>query len=303
MLRNYLKIAWRNLLKNKMYSFINIGGLAIGMAVAMLIGLLVWDELSFNKSFAYYEKLGQVQMFQTFNGERGPQVAIPLPLKKELARYPDFKEVALTSWNSEHIIANGETKFFKNGMYVEPSFTKMFSLKMLSGTQDGLDELNVIMLSETLAQSLFGTENPIGKTIRIDNKDELSVAGVFQDFPANTGFADVKHLLSWKYYEARNQWVKNSLAEWNDNSWQCYVQMSDQSSPDLVHSKIKDIVLQNVNADRKLAKPEVFIHPMEKWHLYSGVENGKMSGGRIQYVWLFGIVVGLYQFYEFEYRT
>ncbi len=290
MIRNYLKIAWRNLLKNKLYSFINIGGLAVGMAVAMLIGLWVWDELSYNKSFANYEKLGQVQMFQTFNGERGPQVAIPLPLKKELEKYPDFKKVALASWNSEHIIAYGESKFFKNGMYVEPQFTNMFSLNMLSGEQNGLNEVHVIMLSESLAKSLFGTEKPIGKTIRIDNKDELTVSGVFKDFPSNSGFAEVKHLLSWKYYEARNQWVKNSLTEWNDNSWQCYVQMAEQSSPELVHSKIKDITLQNVNADRKLAKPEVFIHPMPKWHLYSGVENGKMSGGRIQYVWLLGII-------------
>lgn len=290
MFTNYLKIAWRNILKNKLYSFINIGGLAVGMAVVMLIGLWVWDELNFNKSFANYEKLGQVQMYQTFNGERGPQVAIPLPLKKELEKYPDFKEVALASWNSEHILAYGESKFFKNGMYVEPSFTKMFSLPILSGSLDGLFDVNVIMLSETLAKSLFGSDNPIGKTIRIDNRDNLNVSGVFKDFPLNSEFADVKHLLSWKYYEARNQWVKNSLTEWNDNSWQCYVHLGEQSTPDLVHSKIKDIVLQNVNADRKLAKPEVFIHPMQKWHLYSGVEDGKMKGGRIQYVWLFGTI-------------
>ena len=120
MLKNYIKIAWRNITKNKMYSIINIGGLAVGLAVAMLIGLWVWDELSFNKSFVNYDKLGQVQMYQTFNGERGPQLAIPLPLKKELEKYPDFEEISLASWNSEHIIANGEAKFFRNGMYVEP---------------------------------------------------------------------------------------------------------------------------------------------------------------------------------------
>ena len=93
MLHNYFKIAWRNLIKNKIYSFINIGGLAVGMSVAILIGLWVWDELSYNKSFNNYEKLGQVQMYQTFNGERGPQVAIPLPLKKEIEKYPDFDKI------------------------------------------------------------------------------------------------------------------------------------------------------------------------------------------------------------------
>ncbi len=287
---NYLKIARRNLLKNKMYSFINIGGLAVGMAVAMLIGLWVWDEVNYNKSFDNYSKLGQVQMYQTFNGERGPQVAIPLPLKKELEKYPDFKEVSLASWNSEHIIANGESKFFKKGMYVEPAFSKMMSLKMVYGMQNGLTDVNVIMLSESLAKTLFRDKNPIGKSIKIDSKDVLNITGVFKDFPQNSGFADVSHLISWKYYEARNPWVKNSLTEWNDNSWQCYVQLADNSNVDLVHPKIKDIVLKNVNTDRKMAKPEVFIHPMAKWHLYSGVENGKLSGGRIQYIWLFGII-------------
>ena len=293
MLHNYFKIAWRNLIKNKIYSFINIGGLAVGMSVAILIGLWVWDELSYNKSFNNYEKLGQVQMYQTFNGERGPQVAIPLPLKKEIEKYPDFDKITLASWNSEHIIAHGESKFFKNGMFVEPEFTKMFSLEMVNGEHDGLDEVNVIMLSKSLAESLFGAQDPIGKVIRIDNKDDLSVSGVFQDFPLNSGFADVKHLLSWKYYEARNQWVKNSLTEWNDNSWQCFVQLNENSNSELAHYKIKDIVLQNVNEDRKQAKPEVFIHPMNKWHLYSGVDNGKMSGGRIEYIWLFS-VIGLF---------
>ena len=175
-------------------------------------------------------------------------------------------------------------------MFVEPEFTKMFSLEMVNGEHDGLDEVNVIMLSKSLAESLFGAQDPIGKVIRIDNKDDLSVSGVFQDFPLNSGFADVKHLLSWKYYEARNQWVKNSLTEWNDNSWQCFVQLNENSNSELAHYKIKDIVLQNVNEDRKQAKPEVFIHPMNKWHLYSGVDNGKMSGGRIEYIWLFSVI-------------
>jgi putative ABC transport system permease protein len=290
MIKNYFKIAWRNLLKNKMYSFINIGGLAVGMTVAMLIGLWVWDEVNYNKSFDNYAKLGQVQMYQTFSGERGPQLAIPLPIKKELEKYPDFRSVSLASWNLEHIIAYGESKFFKKGMYVEPAFSKMMSLKMVYGVQNGLTDLNVIMLSESLSKTLFGNVDPTGKSIRLDNKDDLTITGVFKDFPQNSGFADVSQLISWKYYEARNPWVKNSLSEWNDNSWQCYVQLAENSNANIVFPKIKDIVVKNVNADRKTAKPEVFIHPMAKWHLYSGVENGQYSGGRIEYVWLFGVI-------------
>jgi putative ABC transport system permease protein len=290
MLQNYLKIAYRNLFKNKVYSTINILGLATGMAVAMLIGLWIYDELSYNKSFDNYDKLGQLQMYQTFNDQRGPQTAIPLPVKKELQKFPDFKEIALCSWNFEHILANGENKFIKNGMYAEPEFTKMMSLKMVKGVQNGLKEVNVIMLSESLAKSLFGDADPIGKTLKVDNKTNLNVTGVYQDFQSNSEFAEVSHLLSWNYYLAEQSWVKNALTQWGNNSWQCFVQFNQNADAETVHPKIKDIVLKNTDNDGKTAKPELFIHPMSKWHLYSGVEDGKMTGGRIKFVWLFGII-------------
>ena len=170
MLRNYLKIAFRNLVKNKIYSFINIGGLAVGMAVAMLIGLWIWDELSFNKSFKNYERIGQLYQNRTFDGKIGTYNVVPMPLEKEFrTNYPDFKEVTMAN-NGEHIIAFNDTKITKQGMYVEPAFAKMFSLEMLNGVQSGLEGGNAIMLSKSLAQALFNDADPIGKTVRIDNK-------------------------------------------------------------------------------------------------------------------------------------
>ncbi len=290
MIRNYLKIAFRNLTRNKVYSFINIAGLAVGMSVAMLIGLWIYDELGYNKSFDNYQKLGQVQMYQTFNGERGPQNAISLPIKKELQTFPDFKEISLASWNFEHILANEENKFTKNGMYVEPEFTKMLSLKMVKGVQNGLKDVNVIMLSETMARSLFGDSDPIGKIIKLDNKANVSVTGVYEDFPFNSEFNEVSCLLSWSYYQTEQPWIKDAMTQWGNNSFQCFVQFTDKASSETAYSKIKDIVLNNSDKERKIFKPEVFVHPMSKWHLYSGVENGKMTGGRIQFVWLFGII-------------
>lgn len=290
MFQNYLLVALRSLAKNKVYSFINIAGLSVGMVVTMLIGLWINDEINFNKSFANYHQLGQVQMYQTFNGSRGPQTAIPLPIKKELQRFPDFKEIALTSWNFEHILANGDKKFIRRGMFVEPAFTRMMSLDMVRGVQNGLNDVNVVMISETLAKTLFGNTDPIGKLIRIDNKNVLSVTGVFKDFQYNSEFGDVSHLLSWSYYLSEQEWVKNAQTQWGNNSWQCFVQFNDNSNADIVYPKIKDIVLKNVTQDGKVAKPELFVHPMHKWHLYSGVENGQMSGGRIKFVWLFGTI-------------
>ena len=290
MLRNYFKIAYRNLVNNKVYSFINIMGLAAGMAVATLIGLWIKDEMNYNKSFDHYDKLGQMQMYQTFNNNRGPQSAIPLPLGKELKNFTDFKEVAMSSWNFEHIVAVDENKFTKNGMYVEPNFTKMFSLDMVKGSQNGLTDVNVIMLSETLAKSLFGSSDPIGKIVKIDNKADLSVTGVFKDFPYNSAFDEVSLLVPWSYYLAEQEWVRNSADLWDNNSWQCFVQLGDKATLDQTNGKIKDVILNKIPKEMSTLQPELFIHPMSKWRLYSGVKDGKYEGGIITFVWLFGII-------------
>lgn len=290
MLQNYLKIALRNLLKNKVYSFINIMGLAAGMAVATLIGLWIYDELSYNKSFKNYLKLGQVQMYQTFNEQRGPQTAIPLPLGSELKKFPNFKEVSLASWNFEHIVAAGENKFTKQGMYVEPNFTKMFSLEIVKGTQNGLQDVNVVMLSESLAKSLYGDTDPIGKTIKLDNKANVSITGVFKDFPKNSEFQDVSIFIPWSYYLAEQEWVKGSLNVWDNNSWQCFVQLDQKADFEQSNAVIKSLVFNRIPKPLQTLNPEVFIHPMSKWRLYSDVKDGKYEGGRISFVWLFGII-------------
>ena len=271
-------------------------GLAAGMAVATLIGLWIKDEMNYNKSFDHYDKLGQMQMYQTFNNNRGPQSAIPLPLGKELKNFTDFKEVAMSSWNFEHIVAVDENKFTKNGMYVEPNFTKMFSLDMVKGSQNGLTDVNVIMLSETLAKSLFGSSDPIGKIVKIDNKADLSVTGVFKDFPYNSAFDEVSLLVPWSYYLAEQEWVRNSADLWDNNSWQCFVQLGDKATLDQTNGKIKDVILNKIPKEMSTLQPELFIHPMSKWrwhyHICMVVRNHRA----------FCIIAGLYQFYESEYR-
>jgi hypothetical protein len=156
MLKSYFKIAWRNLRKNKVSSFINIGGLAVGMAVAILIGLWIYDELSFNKNFKNYDRIGQVWQFVKFDVEKSSYDVIPIPMGEELrTKYPDFKYISLSSHNNV-IISADDKKFSKNGNYVEPDFTEMMSLKMLAGNRNGLDEMHAVLLSATMAQNLFG---------------------------------------------------------------------------------------------------------------------------------------------------
>lgn len=291
MLRNYIKIAFRNLVRNKVYSFINIMGLATGIGVAMLIGLWINDELSFNKSFDNYHKLGQAYMHQTINGQAGTQVSMAHPLGKELREnYPDFKDVAMANWGNTHILAYKGSKFSRLGMHVEPQFTRMFSLKMLKGVQDGLQEINSVMINESSAKSLFGDEDPIGKIVKIDNRSNLKVTGVFEDFAHNSDFARLEILTSWAYYMSQESWVKNSVDRWGDNSFQCFVQLNEKADFDKVSAKIRNVVMNNRNKEDRHTKPVLFLHPINKWHLYSKFKNGVNVGGRIQFVWLFSII-------------
>jgi putative ABC transport system permease protein len=296
MIRNYLKIAWRNLVKNKVHSFINVAGLSVGMAVAMLIGLWIWDELSFNRYFKNYDRIVQVWQHQTFNGEVGSQTAMPIPLGLKLREsyMNDFKYVVLSTWTMEHIITNGDKKFTKLGNYVQPEMPDMLTLKMIKGTRAGLKDLSSIMLSESLAKTLFGNADPINKTLKIDNQWVVKVTGVYEDMPNNTEFKEVTFFAPWDLYMTTMPWLKRAATRWGNNSWQIFAQLAPNADVDKVSAKIKDIKLKNIAAQGdKLGadfKPAVFLHPMNKWHLYSEFKNGVNTGGAIQFVWMFGII-------------
>lgn len=136
MIKNYFKIAWRNLIKSKGYSAINIGGLAVGMAVAMLIGLWIWDELSFNKYHKNYDRIARVMQHQLFNGEIATQFSNPAVLSQQIrSKYgSDFKYVLQSSWNFQHVLSYGEKKLLKSGSFFEPGVADMLSLKIIKGT-------------------------------------------------------------------------------------------------------------------------------------------------------------------------
>ncbi len=289
MIANYFKTAWRNLLRSKGYSLINIGGIAIGMTITIIIALWIFDEFNFNKSFDNYDRIGQAYMHQTFNAHIGTQTSMPVPVGKALKdNYPEFEEVSMASWNQSRVIAYKENKFSKKGMYVQPSFTKIFSLNMVQGEKNGLNEVNSIMLSETLAKSLFGKDNPIGQAIKFNNKNSLIVTGVFTDFLSGSDFADVTHLATWAYYVNDETWVKNAASEWDNNSFQCFTLLKKNANLNQLNVKIKDIVLNNKEQDG--LKPVLFVMPMNRWHLHNEYKEGINTGGRIQFVWLFGII-------------
>ncbi len=288
MFRNYLKIAFRGLVKNKGYSFINIFGLASGMAVAMLIGLWLYDELSFNRQFKHHDRLAMLWQFVKFDSEKAAYDVMPIPLAQELrSKYPDFESVGL-SVSRNVIVAAGDRKLFKTGNYVEPELIDMLSLNMLSGTRFGNTDVNSILLSKSLAQTLFDTSDPLNKLIRLNNKQTVKVAGVYEDFPDNSTFNDVLFLVPWTFFAANNENAKRDQDQWDSNSYQIFAQLKPGADFEAVSAKIKDIRMKRDNPPGY--KPEFFLHPMSKWHLYSDFKDGVNTGGLITFVWLFGSI-------------
>jgi hypothetical protein len=185
MIRNYFKVAWRNLIKSKGYSLINIGGLATGMAVAILIGLWIYDEVSFNRYHENYSRVAQVMQNQTFNGTKGTENTLPYLTADEIRNKfsSDFKYVAEASWDGDYVLSVGDRRFMIGGQFFGPKITEILSLKMIHGTRDGLKEPYSILLSKSVAKTFFGDDDPVGKTITFGNKYDLKVTGVYEDFP------------------------------------------------------------------------------------------------------------------------
>ncbi len=292
MISNYFKIARRNLIKNKVYSFINIAGLATGLAVAMLIGLWIFDELSFNKSFENYGRLAIIKQNQTFNNEVTTQSSVPYLMGEEIRnKYgSDFKHVVMSSGPSTRILAFGDQKISKQGNFMETGITEMLSLEMVKGTRAGLKEINSIMLSEETAKALFGDHDPIDKVVKVNNKKDLKVTGVYKNIPYNSDFKDLAFIAPWDLYINNENWSEKKTNPWRANMFLTFVQIADQANMEKVSAKIKNVKLNAVKSQDAVFKPEIFLHPLSKWHLYSEFKNGKIAGGSIEFVWLFGII-------------
>jgi ABC-type antimicrobial peptide transport system permease subunit len=289
MYKSYVKVGWRNLSRNKSYSAINIGGLAVGMAVTILIGLWIWDELSFNKSFKNYDRIGQLWQFVTFDVEKSSYNSLPIPLASELRnQYPDFERISLSSYTKDQTLSTDNKQLVRAGNYVEPDFNDMMSIEMLSGSRNDVQDVNTIMLSNTLAHDLFGVEDPLNKIITLNENVSVKITGVYKDFPANSAFQEASFLAPWALYAIQDPWVKNSAHAWDENSWQIFAQLKQGKDFDEVSAKIKDIRMKRDNPPGY--KPEFFVHPMNKWHLYGDFRNGVNTGGQITYVWLFGLI-------------
>jgi putative ABC transport system permease protein len=295
MLRNYFKIAWRNLLQNKISSFINVVGLAVGMAVAILIGLWVWDELSFDSYHKNHDHIAQAMQQQTVNGNVNTFGAVPFPTGKVFQNIcaGDFKYVVMSSYTGEHILSYGVKSLSRQGAYMDVDAPDLFTLKMLEGSRHGLRDPHSILLSAAAAKAIFGNSQAVNRLLKIDNKQDVKVTGVFEDLPDNSTFHGLDFIAPWLLYATTEQWVidANKRNEWGYEAFMLYVQLADHADLEKVNKKIIHIKQDYGVAEDKKNQAKIFLNPMADWHLRSQWDaGGNRAGGIIVFVRLFSIV-------------
>lgn len=268
------------------------------MTVALLIGLWIYDELSFNKYHKNYDDIAQV-----WGGGTDPEtltivgsvyVEYPLGavLKNNYQHY--FKHVLMARGIGDNTLSWTDKKILKKGMFIEGGGPEMLSLKMLEGSYESLNNPHSIILSKSAAGSIFGTEDPMNKSLRIDNRMDVQVTGVYDDIPKNNRFSEVQFFSPWTLWVSANDWIKRNENDWDNRPVNIYVQLQPNITMATANAGIKDLYYKNVPEDFLKVidkyKPFPQVIPMSTWHLYSELKNGIPISGRITYVWLFGIV-------------
>jgi putative ABC transport system permease protein len=298
MLKSYLTTAFRNLFRNRISSGFNLAGLTIGIAVTLLVGLWVRDELSFNSYHSNENRIAQV-MTGGVDAKDGPftnnSVQYPLATSLQTNYADQFKHIIRASGVSDNILTAGENKLSAVGQYMDAGAPEMFSLKMIYGSWSGLQDPQSIILANSVARALFGKDNPVNQLITLNNKSSLKVTGVYEDLPKNTQLNNIKFLSTWAFYESQNKWIaERATTDWNNHFLKLYVEIPKGSDFATATNAIKDIELRNISKlpgfeDHVKRHPQLFLHPMKRWHLYP-FANGVTDPKPVRLVWMVGIV-------------
>jgi len=282
MFRLNLKIALRNLWKNKGYTSINAGGLAIGLASCMVLLLYVAYEWSYDKQFKNYDKTYVIYLNSVSSTDIVSYGYTPRQMAGEIReKIPGIAYASHSSYPTNELLSYKQNNFKKSAVYADPSFLKILDYKFIKGNpMKVLQQTNSVILTQTMARNLFGNEDPINKIVKFQNNEPLKVEGVIEDVPKNSTI-QFDYLMPWSLYEKLNLWVKK--ANWGSNSFLTLMQLKDNKYLDNVNGQIKDIYKRNL----KNSKNEGLVHPLSKWHLYDKFENGKSTGGKIDQIRIF----------------
>jgi putative ABC transport system permease protein len=290
MFKNYFKTAWRNLVSNKAYSALNILGLATGMAVALMIGLWVYYQFSYDRFLPGYEQVYSVKLRTSNNGVIGVDGSTPLPLADAIKQnVPDVKYVAQPNWIGGHLLMNGDTKVFQNGAIKGNDFLKIFQYPFLKGNSKvALQDAYSIVLTESTAKALFGNEDAMNKTVRFDNYHDLKVTRILKDVPSNSTL-QFNYIVPFSYAVQNFGWVKENLSNWRNNSFETFVALQPNVSYAQVEPALRALEKKYNPEDYKVNKAEVMLQPLKEWHLYADYRDG-IAGGFIDYVKMFSII-------------
>jgi putative ABC transport system permease protein len=284
MILNYLKLAFRNILKSKGFSMINIVGLAIGMASAILIMLWISNEISYDQFHEKKDRIYEAWNRTSFNGGVQSWNTTPKILAKTMQQdFPEIEKMSRVNWPNTFLMTVGDKSIMITGNIVDSVFLKIFSFPILKGDKESaLMENSSIVITRKLALKLFGTEDAIGKVIKIDNKDNFTVSTILKDLPNNTRFR-FEFLLPWSYLRKAGGDDEN----WGNNSTRTYALLKEHTNLASLQEKMKGI---RKKYDKGEPTGQMFLYPISKWRLYSSFENGFESGGLIEYVRIFSII-------------
>lgn len=282
MFRLNLKIALRNLWKNKGFTLINVGGLGIGLASCMILLLYVDYEWDYDKQFVNHQDTYVVYQNTPSSGKVFSWAWTPNAMAQEVReKITGVKAASHSTYPSPNLITYGDKKLKETGVFTDPSFVKILNYKFIKGNPDAvLKNVNSIILTKTFSEKLFGNIDPINKTVKLDNTDLLKVEGIIEDVPANNSI-QFNYLMPWALFEKRESWAQG--INWGNNMCLTLVQLENKAAFDQANSQITDIYHRN----QKGSISKALLFPMDKWHLYDEFVNGKSVGGKIDQLKIF----------------
>jgi putative ABC transport system permease protein len=285
MFKSYFKTAWRNLLRNKGFSFTNLLGLTIGITCTILISLWVNDELNYNKFHKNYENIYQVVAHRDFQNQVFTDFNMVFPLADALQKSsPQVINATMTTNRNPHIVTYGDLKLKKFGYSVNERFFDVFTFKFLKGVRkNAISDPHSIVFTRSAAASIFGDKDPIGQVIKMDNYENYTVSAIVEDVPGNSSL-QFEFVTPFNYSDPN---VKQLMGEWRNSSWNVYLHMTPGADMKVMDKKINEIKKSH---DKNDAVSTYFSFPMKKWRLYSDFKDGKNVGGMIEYVRMFTII-------------
>ena len=279
-----IKIALRNLWKNKTSSLINVIGLAIGLAACLMLLVYVSYEWNFDRQSKNADRTYAVMnnikdekgdILATFQGSA---TALAPAIKQQI---PEVSYISRTNYGAVGLLGNGNKAFRKSFRYAESDIFEIYDFKFIEGNAvNALNDINSIILTESTAKLLFGTSNVLNKSVRYENKTDLKITGIIKDLPYNSSF-NPDFILPWAFYASSNRSVRN--IDWNNYSFITLFVLKPGADANLTNQKINTLVSRNV----KTPMQSYFITSLNDLYLHGNFENGKSVGGNIEKLWLF----------------